>query len=92
MVVLDSALIAGLRFVFDNIARAAEAERQDAPALRERLLEAGEHLERGEITQDEFTRIETEVLAAMRTIKGPAQGPLSMSTSAVEVESFDPDR
>jgi len=93
MFILDSLLIGSLRFVLDKIVAAAEAEAADDSSLREQLLEAQMRLELGEITDDEFTEIESNVIARMREIKGQQQGPLTMSPddkiSGVEIESFD---
>jgi hypothetical protein len=93
MFILDSLLIGSLRFVLDKIVAAAETEAADDSSLREQLLEAQMRLELGEITDDEFTEIESNVIARMREIKGQQQGPLTMSPddkiSGVEIESFD---
>ena len=93
MFILDSLLIGSLRFVLDKIVAAAEAEAADDSSLREQLLEAQMRLELGEITDDEFVEIETNVIARMREIKGQQQGPLTMSPddkiSGVEIESFE---
>ena len=93
MFILDSLLIGSLRFVLDKIVAAAEAEASDDTSLREQLLEAQMRLELGEITDDEFTEIESNVIARMREIKGQQQGPLTMSPddtiSGVEIESFE---
>jgi len=91
--ILDSLLIGSLRFVLDKIVAAAEAEASDDTSLREQLLEAQMRLELGEITDDEFTEIESNVIARMREIKGQQQGPLTMSPddkiTGVEIESFE---
>jgi len=91
--ILDSLLIGSLRFVLDKIVAAAEAEASDDSSLREQLLEAQMRLELGEITDDEFAEIESNVIARMREIKGQQQGPISMSPddkiSGVEIESFE---
>ena len=93
MFILDSLLIGSLRFVLDKIVAAAEAEAVDDSSLREQLLEAQMRLELGEITDDEFAEIETNVIARMREIRGQQQGPLTMSPddkiSGVEIESFE---
>jgi hypothetical protein len=95
MFILDSLLIGSLRFVLDKVVQAAEAEAQDDSALRDQLLEAQMRLELGEITDDEFAEIERDVLAAIREIKRPQQGALSMSPNdritGVDIESFDTD-
>jgi hypothetical protein len=96
MFILDSLLIGGLRFVLDKVVAAAEAEMNDDSALREQLLEAQMRLELGEITDREFAEIERDLLAAIREIKRPEQGALTMSPSdkitGVDIESFDSER
>jgi hypothetical protein len=95
MFILDSLLIGSLRFVLDKVIQAAETEAQDDSALRDQLLEAQMRLELGEITDEEFSAIERDVLAAIREIKRPQQGALTMSPNdkitGVDIESFDTD-
>ena len=96
MFLLDSLLIGSLRFVLDKIAAAAEAELNDDSALREQLLEAQMRLELGEISDEEFARIERDLLAAIREIKGSQQGTLTMSPkdkiTGVDIETFESSR
>ncbi len=96
MFILDSLLIGSLRFVLDKVVAAAEAEAQDDSALRDRLLEAQMQLELGEISDAEFSEVERDILAAIREIKRPQQGALTMSPkdkiTGVDIESFDTDR
>jgi hypothetical protein len=96
VIILDSLLIGGLRFVLDKIVAAAEAELQDDTALRERLLEAQMRLELGEIDEAEFRTIERDVLAQIREIKSRQPGAMVISPSdrvtGVEVETFDSNR
>ena len=93
MFILDSLLIGSLRFVLDKVVAAAEAEMNDDAALRDQLLEAQMRLELGEITDDEFAKIERDVLAAIREIKRPQQGALTMSPkdkiTGVDIETFE---
>ncbi|HEV2984521.1 MAG TPA: gas vesicle protein GvpG [Vicinamibacterales bacterium] len=95
MFILDSLLIGSLRFVLDKVVQAAEAEAQDDSALRDQLLEAQMRLELGEISNVEFADIERDVLAAIREIKRPQQGAISMTPddkiTGVEVESWKPE-
>ncbi len=92
MFILDTLLIGSLRFVLDKVVQAAEAEAQDDSALRDLLLEAQMRLELGEISDEEFTEIERDVIARMREIKGQRQGAISMTPedkiTGVEVESW----
>ena len=93
MFILDSLLVGSLRFVLDKIVAAAEAEAQDDSALREQLLKAQMRLELGEIGEEEFAAIESDLLARIREIKRPQQGALTMSPkdkiTGVDIESFD---
>lgn len=95
MFILDSLLIGSLRFVLDKVVQAAEAEAQDDSALRDQLLEAQMRLELGEISNVEFADIERDVLAAIREIKRPQRGAISMTPddkiTGVEVESWKPE-
>jgi hypothetical protein len=95
MFILDTLLIGSLRFVLDKVVAAAEAEMQDDTALREQLLEAQMRLELGEISDDEFTEIERDVVARIREIKGQQPDAISMSqadnVSGVEIESWKPE-
>ena len=95
MFILDSLLVGSLRFVLDKIVSAAEAEAEDDTSLRERLLEAQMQLELGELSDEEFSEIERDVLGRIREIKNArqgAQGGLSMSPkdkiTGVDVETY----
>jgi len=88
--ILDSLLIGSLRFVLDKVLAAAEAEMQDDSALREQLLEAQMRLELGELTEEEFSETERDILARIREIKGNDRvAPVSMSDAQVNLERFD---
>ena len=93
MFILDTLLIGSLRFVLEKVAAAVDAEMQDDTALREQLLEAQMRLELGEITDDQFAEIERDVLAAIREIKRPQHGALTMSPkdriTGVDIETFE---
>src|SRR5580765_4232302 len=69
MLIIDSLLISGVRFVLDKIAAAVETEMNDDTVLRERLLEAQMRVELGEMSQGEFDELEADVLARIREIK-----------------------
>jgi hypothetical protein len=94
MFVLDTLLIGSLRFVLDKVVAAAEAEMQDDSALRDRLLEAQMEHELGELSDEEFTEIERDVLMRIRELKGSQQtGAISMAKgTTIELEHFDDDR
>ena len=93
MFILDSLLIGSIRFVLDKVIAAAETEMQDDSALRDQLLEAQMRLELGEISEQQFSAIEGDILMAIREIKGRQQGPISMSPddtiTGVEIQSFE---
>ena len=78
--------------MLDTVAAAADAQLTDDTALREQLLEAQMRLELGEISEEECRRIERDILARIREIKGRQPGAISMSpedkVSGVEIESW----
>jgi hypothetical protein len=68
VLIVDSLIIGGVRFVLNKLIEAVDAEMYDESALREELLAAQMKLELGEIDEDEFARIEEVVLAGMRDV------------------------
>ena len=91
MVILDTLLIGGLRFVFDKIAAAVDTELNDDTALRERLLAAQMRLELGEIQQEDFDTIEADVLARLRELRQSRQGgdSTALSPSNYKITGID---
>ena len=81
MLIVDSLLISGIRFVLDKVAAAVETEMNDDSALREQLLAAQMRVELGEMTEDEFEAFEADVLARIREIRERRRG------GAVAIES-----
>jgi len=73
MFLLDSLLVNGITFVLDKVAAIADAELNDPDRQRERLLEAQLKLETGEITEEEFAAIESDVFERIRDIKARTQ-------------------
>ena len=69
MIILDTLLLGGIKFVLGKIAAAVDAELSDDTALKEELLEAQMRLEMGELSEEEFTRIEREILDAIRVVR-----------------------
>ncbi len=69
MLIVDSLIISGVKFVLTRLAEAVEAEMYDESALREELLAAQMKLELGEITEEDFARVEEQVLAGMREVR-----------------------
>jgi hypothetical protein len=73
MFLIDTLLVNGISFVLDKVATVADAEVNDPDRQRERLLEAQLKLETGEITDEEFAAIETDVFQRIREIKASTQ-------------------
>lgn len=69
MLIVDSLIISGVKFVLTRLAEAVEAEMYDESALREELLATQMKLELGEISEEDFARIEEQILASMREVK-----------------------
>ena len=91
MLIIDSLIISGVRFVLDKVAAAVETELNDDSVLRERLLEAQMRLEVGEISQEEFDELEADILARIREIKARQRGgesavisPKDMKVTGIE--------
>ena len=74
MFLLDSLMISGIQWALETVVTAAEAERNDDSALRDRLLEAEMQREMGEISDAEFADIEADLLQAIREIKERRDG------------------
>ena len=74
MIIIDSLLIGGIRFVLDKVAAAVETELNDDSALREQLLAAQMRVELGEMKEDEFAQLEADILARLREIRERRQG------------------
>ena len=66
MLIVDSLIIAGVRFVLDKVVAAVETEMNDDTVLRERLLAAQMQVELGEMTQAEFDGLENDILVRIR--------------------------
>ena len=81
MLIIDSLIVSGVRFVLDKIVAAVDTELNDDTALRERLLDAQMRQELGELTQKEFDGIESDILARIREIKERQRGGDSAAIS-----------
>jgi hypothetical protein len=86
MFILDSLMIAGIRWALETTLAAAEAEMNDDSVLREQLLEAEMRREMGEISDQEFQDIEADLLARIREIKERREGggPLGFGAQPME--------
>jgi len=74
MLIIDSLLIGGIRFVLDKIAAAVDTELNDDGKLREQLLTAQMRVELGEMSQEQFDELETEIIERIREIKERQRG------------------
>ena len=97
MLIIDSLIISGVRFVLDKVAAAVETEMNDDTVLRERLLAAQMQVELGEMTQKEFDQLEADIVARIREIKKHQRGgesaaisPKDMKVTGIEA-SFEGD-
>jgi hypothetical protein len=97
MLIIDSLIISGVRFVLDKVAAAVDTELNDDTVLRERLLEAQMRVELGEMSQAEFDEFEADILARIRDIKERQRGgesaaisPKDMKVTGIEA-SFEGD-
>ena len=93
MIILDTLLVGGLRFVLGKIASAVDAEMSDDTVWLEELLAAQMRLELGEITERQFAQIERELLARIREIRerqqGPAEPPGTFRVTEIEASVVD---
>lgn len=94
MFILDSLFVGGIRFVLDKVAAAVDTELNDDAALREQLLAAQMRAELGEISQEEFAKLEADILTRLREIRdsrhGGALSPSEYKITGIEA-SFEGD-
>jgi Gas vesicle protein G len=88
MIILDSLLMGGIRFVLDKVADAADAEMNDERSLREELLAAQMRLELGEMDEAELVELERGILARLREIRQEQQaaGAVSLGDGGFAVD------
>jgi len=88
VIVLDTLLIGGIKFVLGKLVAAVEAEMNDDTALREELLAAQMRLEMGEISEEEFADLERQLLQAIREVRerrlGAQESPGELKISGIE--------
>ena len=84
MIILDTLFIGSIRFVIDKIAAAVETEMNDETSLREQLLAAQMRVELGEMTEQEFAAIESDLLEQLREIRERRQGSVAASLPSDE--------
>jgi hypothetical protein len=89
VIILDTLVIGGLRFVLRRLADAVDAELNDVDVVREELLAAQMRLELGEITPEQFAALEGELLARLRELRereaGEDGGPGRITGIEVQV-------
>jgi hypothetical protein len=97
VLIVDSLLISGIRFVLDKVAAAVETEMNDDSALRDQLLAAQMRVELGEMSQEEFDTFEADILARIREIRERQRGgeiaiesPSDMRVTGIEA-TFEGD-
>ena len=69
MIILDTLLWGGLRFVLNRVVEAVDAELNDEDRLREELLAAQMRVELGEMTDAQFAELEAAILQRLREIR-----------------------
>ena len=91
MVIIDTILIGGIRFVLDKLAAAVDTELNDDTALREQLLAAQMRVELGEMSEQEFAVFETDILARLREIRDRRQGsgPATLSPNDYKITGIE---
>ena len=95
MIILDTLLVGGIKFVLGKLVAAVDAELNDDTHLREELLAAQMRLELGEITEAEFAETERELLDAIRDIREGREradeGPGDVKITGIEASLWDED-
>jgi hypothetical protein len=86
LIIVDSLIIAGVRFVLDKVVAAVETEMNDDSVLRERLLDAQMRVELGEMTPAEFDTCEADILVRIRDIKARQRGGESAAISPKDMK------
>jgi len=93
MIILDTLLVGGIKFVLNKIVAAVDAELNDDTHLREELLAAQMRLELGEITEEEFAQTERQLLDAIRDIRDQREradeGPGDVRITGIEASLWD---
>ena len=91
MLIIDTLLIGGIRFVLDKLATAVETELNDDSALREQLLAAQMRVELGEISEQEFVQLEADILARLREIRERRQssGATNLAPQDYKITGID---
>jgi hypothetical protein len=92
VIILDTLLVGGIKFVLRKIVDAVEAQLTDDSVLHEELLAAQMRLELGEITEAEFAGVEADILARLREIRERQRGVTAetgeMRITGIEATTF----
>jgi Gas vesicle protein G len=92
VIILDTLLVGGIKFVLGKLIAAVDAEMNDDSAYREELLAAQMKLELGEITDEEFAAIERQLLDAIREIRerrtGAQEDPGELKITGIEASMW----
>jgi len=90
VLIVDTLLIKGIRWVLDKVVAAVDTELNDDTTLRQRLLEAQMRAELGEISEDELTMLESEVMARLREIQERrGGGVVQMDPSEMKITGIE---
>ena len=91
MLILDTLLVGGLRFVLDKIASAVDAELNGETALREELLAAQMRVELGELSEEEFARLEADIVQRLRQLRrrDDADAPAAIASGDYVITGVD---
>jgi hypothetical protein len=88
VIILDTLLVGGIKFVLGKLIAAVDAELNDDSAFREELLAAQMKLELGEITEEEFADVEKQLLDAIREVRerrtGAQEDPGDLKVTGIE--------
>ena len=89
MIILDTLLVGGIKFVLRKIVDAVEAQLNDDTVLREELLAAQMRLELGEITDKEFAAVEADLLARLREIRERQRGVTAEESGEMRITGIE---
>ena len=89
MIILDTLVIGGLKFILRRLAEAVDAELNDVDAIRQELLAAQMRLELGELTADQFAEVERDLLSRLRALRAEADDGGPVRVTGVEVGLAD---
>jgi hypothetical protein len=92
VIILDTLLIGGIKFVLGKLVAAVDAELNDDSVYREELLAAPMKLELGELTEEEFADRERALLDAIREVRerrtGAQEDPGELKITGIEASMW----